>query len=73
MGSKIELGSCTMKVEQTRQRIREMLAIWEAVISTNLTEAHTHYTEMEPLWIHLWSEMEDDIKAKQENRKAHMK
>jgi hypothetical protein len=53
----MELGSHTMKMEQTGQQIRGMLAIWEAVISTNLKEANTHYAKMEPLRTRLWAEM----------------
>jgi alkylhydroperoxidase/carboxymuconolactone decarboxylase family protein YurZ len=43
-----------MKMEQTRQQIREMLA------------TYAHYAQVEALWNHLRAKMEEDIKAKQD-------
>jgi hypothetical protein len=48
------LGSHTVKIEQTRQQVREMLA------------AHAHYAQVEPLWTHLQAKMEEDITARQD-------
>jgi hypothetical protein len=53
-------------MKQTMQQIREMLGVGEALISTNKREAHAHYANMEPLWIRLWAEVEEDMKAKQD-------
>jgi hypothetical protein len=45
----MELGSHTMKMEQTMWQIREMISVVEAFISINPEEAQAHYAEMEPL------------------------
>jgi hypothetical protein len=50
-----------MKMEQTRQQIREMLT------------THSHYAQVKSLWTHLQAEMEDDIKARQDKLDAEKK
>jgi hypothetical protein len=53
-------------MEQTMRQIREMISVAEALLSINPKEAQAHYEKMEPLWIRLRAEREDDIKAKQD-------
>jgi hypothetical protein len=40
-----------MKMEKMRQQIREIL------------DEHAPYTQVEPLWTCLWTEMEEDLKT----------
>jgi hypothetical protein len=42
MGSKIDLGSHTTKMEQTIEQIREMISVAEALINTNPKESQAH-------------------------------
>jgi hypothetical protein len=64
-----------------RRQIKEMLAIRLALVNRGeLEEADAQNAKMEPLWTHLWTEMEADIKARQdkldadlEKKKADMK
>jgi DNA repair exonuclease SbcCD ATPase subunit len=70
-----------MQKEQTRQLIREMLAIWVADISTNLKEVDTRCTKVEPLWAKMGEHRKasqnklaaDLAKLKADQAKAKMK
>jgi hypothetical protein len=56
-----------MEMEQTRQRLREMQAVREALISRReLKEGDAYYAKMKPLRAHLLVFMRQDIKADQE-------
>jgi hypothetical protein len=47
-----------MKMEQTRQKIREMMAV------------DAHYAQVELLWTRLWAEMKQNVIARQEKLDA---
>jgi hypothetical protein len=55
-----------------RQRIRETLAVREALISTNLGGADAYYVKMEPLWARLLQEMKYEMLAKTDANQARM-
>jgi hypothetical protein len=60
-------------MEQTRQQIREMLGVRQALICRGeLEEKDAYYEKMKSLWVRLRTGLEEDIKAKWEKTDTYL-